>query len=169
MVRYIWILLVLVIACSSRKQLVDLNSVDNSLRTDGCYIESSINNYNCPYFIYSNGIFKTHGATKMSEDSLIQYYLTEASIKQDHRYPSNFGIVEINKDSIKIQLWPSGLRTPSAIFYGQITNKTQFSINKVCQVSPFGKPTNCKSRNDIYNFFELENKPDSINPYVGNK
>jgi hypothetical protein len=166
MVKYFWILLLSITACSSGKQILELNSVDDSLRTDGYYIESSINNYNYPYFIYGNGIFKTHGATKMSEDSLIQYYLTEASIKQNHRYQSNFGIVEIENDSIKIQLWPSGLRTPSTVKFGEVKNKTQFVINKLCQLNPFGKLTNCESRNEIYNFVEFGNKPDSTNPFI---
>ena len=55
---------------------------------------------------------------------------------------------------------------PEAYRRNKITKNTPFSITKVCQISPFDKLINCKSRNDIYNFFKLENKPDSTNPFI---
>lgn len=153
------------VSCSSGRQMLELDTLDDSLKLNGCYVMLTKTGWNYPYFIFKNGIIKTHGATKLSIDSM-PYYLTDSSLKYDARYRSNFGIVKIFKDSIKVQLWPPGLRRPSIVEFGHVVSRVQFIIDQVCDVSSFGNLTNCEPRNDVYHFLHTDNKPDSINPFI---
>lgn len=167
MVRKCFLLFVIFIAvsCSSRKQIVTPLINNSQLRLDGYYYHK-YDKWHAISFIYQNGIIKWHASTQISLDSINTYYLTEESINNAQRYKSNFAVINIDSQVIKIQSWNPGIRPRSIIRFGKVLTDTTFFIDKICQLNGFGKLINCEDKPYLYQFVPFSPKPDSTNPFI---
>lgn len=118
-------------------------------------------------FFYNNGLLLS---VSYEKDKIVEIEnkIIEGKIEKDKfNYRFDWGIFQIEGDSIKYEKWAAydGYK-PAFLHSGHILNDTTFVITSVSSNSKIFDESKFTKTNTVYRFKHLPLKPDSTNKYI---